>query len=210
MALIAKGQKPAAAQLFAKIAADKGVPDSLRARAVQVAGTLGVDASASLPTGADRGRMKDTIRMTRTTTSLALFAAAALLSGCGIINKKPKSTPTIGDRVSVLVSELDIAVDPETAAAPMALPAATANADWAQSGGNAAKLVEHVALGASVGPAWSASIGEGSTRSRRLGGGPVVAGGKVFTIDTIGSVRAFDATHRRGPVGGALRRRQGQ
>ncbi len=51
MALIAKGQKPAAAQLFAKIAADDGVPDSLRARAVQVAGTLGVDASASLPTG---------------------------------------------------------------------------------------------------------------------------------------------------------------
>lgn len=51
MALLAKGQRPAAAQLFAKIAADKGVPDSLRARAVQVAGTLGVDASASLPTG---------------------------------------------------------------------------------------------------------------------------------------------------------------
>lgn len=51
MALIAKGQRPAAGQLFAKIAADEGVPDSLRARAVQVAGTLGVDASASLPTG---------------------------------------------------------------------------------------------------------------------------------------------------------------
>ena len=51
MALLAKGQKPAAAILFAKIAADDGVPDSLRARAVQVAGTLGLDASASLPTG---------------------------------------------------------------------------------------------------------------------------------------------------------------
>ncbi len=52
MALIAKGQKPAAAQLFAKIAADDGVPDSLRSRAVQVAGSLGLDASASLPTSA--------------------------------------------------------------------------------------------------------------------------------------------------------------
>ena len=51
MALLAKGQRPAAAHLFAKIAADEGVPDSLRARAVQVAGTLGIDASASLPTG---------------------------------------------------------------------------------------------------------------------------------------------------------------
>ena len=132
--------------------------------------------------------------MTRTTTSLALIATAALLSACGVISKKPKSTPTVGNRVSVLVSELDIAVDPETAAAPMELPAATANADWAQSGGNAAKLVEHVALPASLGLAWSASIGEGSSRSRRLGGGPVVADGKVYTIDTLGSVRAFDAT----------------
>lgn len=52
MALIAKGQKSAAAQLFAKIAADKGVPESLRSRAVQIAASLGVDASASLPTGA--------------------------------------------------------------------------------------------------------------------------------------------------------------
>ena len=49
MALLAKGQKNAAAQLFAKIAADKDVPESLRSRAVQVAGSLGVDASASLP-----------------------------------------------------------------------------------------------------------------------------------------------------------------
>ena len=51
MALIAKGQRSAAAQLFAKIAADKSVPESLRSRAVQVAGSLGIDASASLPTG---------------------------------------------------------------------------------------------------------------------------------------------------------------
>ena len=107
-----------------------------------------------------------------------------MLSGCGVFNKKTKSTPTIGNRVAVLVSELDIAVDPDTAAAPMTLPAATANADWAQSGGNAAKLVEHVALGASVGPAWTAPIGDGSSKARRLGGGPVVAGGKVYTIDT--------------------------
>jgi hypothetical protein len=57
--------------------------------------------------------MKDYPGMTRTTTSLALLGAAALLSGCGVINKKPKSTPTVGDRVSVLTSEVDIAVDPK-------------------------------------------------------------------------------------------------
>lgn len=49
MAMIAKGDRGGAASLFARIAADKSVPESLRARAVQVAGTLGLDASASLP-----------------------------------------------------------------------------------------------------------------------------------------------------------------
>lgn len=54
MALIAKGQRGPAAELFKKIAADKSVPESLRSRAVQVAGTLGVDASASLPAPAEQ------------------------------------------------------------------------------------------------------------------------------------------------------------
>ena len=49
MAMIAKGDKAGAGQLFAKIAADKQVPQSIRARAVQLAGSLGVDATASIP-----------------------------------------------------------------------------------------------------------------------------------------------------------------
>ena len=35
--------------MFAQIAADKQVPESIRSRAVQIAGSLGVDATASLP-----------------------------------------------------------------------------------------------------------------------------------------------------------------
>lgn len=52
MALIAKGQTRQAGELFAKVAADSQLPASLRSRAVQIAGSLGVDASASLPAGA--------------------------------------------------------------------------------------------------------------------------------------------------------------
>ena len=48
MALIKQGKKNEAGRLFAVVAADRQVPDSIRARAVQIAGTLGVDASASL------------------------------------------------------------------------------------------------------------------------------------------------------------------
>lgn len=48
MAMLKAGKKNEAAQLFSAIAKDKSVPDTIRDRAVQVAGTLGVDASAAL------------------------------------------------------------------------------------------------------------------------------------------------------------------
>lgn len=49
LALMKQGKNAEAGRLFAAIAADQQVPSSIRSRAVQVAGTLGVDASASLP-----------------------------------------------------------------------------------------------------------------------------------------------------------------
>lgn len=49
MALIKQGKKDEAGRLFAAIANDKTVPDSIRSRSVQIAGSLGVDASAALP-----------------------------------------------------------------------------------------------------------------------------------------------------------------
>ena len=49
MALLKQGKKDEAARLFASIAADRQVPDSIRSRSVQIAGTLGVDATASMP-----------------------------------------------------------------------------------------------------------------------------------------------------------------
>ena len=49
MAMIKQGRNAEAGRLFAAIAADKQVPDTIRSRAVQIAGTLGVDATASLP-----------------------------------------------------------------------------------------------------------------------------------------------------------------
>lgn len=49
MALIKQGKKTEAGQLFAAIAKDKDAPDSARQRAIQLASSLGVDASSALP-----------------------------------------------------------------------------------------------------------------------------------------------------------------
>ncbi len=52
MAYLKQNQRARAGQLFAAIAADTQVPETMRSRAVQIAGTLGVDATASLPSAA--------------------------------------------------------------------------------------------------------------------------------------------------------------
>lgn len=49
LAMLKQGRKAEAGRLFGAIAADNQVPDTIRSRAVQIAGTLGVDATASLP-----------------------------------------------------------------------------------------------------------------------------------------------------------------
>jgi len=123
-----------------------------------------------------------------------LMIAAAMTSGCSLLKGSggPK-TPVVGERISVLTGELDIAIDPETAARPLGLPEPVVNAAWNQPGGNASKSMGHLALGTSLGQVFSVSIGEGTSKSARLGSPPVVAEGRVYTIDTTSTVRAFDA-----------------
>ena len=121
------------------------------------------------------------------------LAAASLLGGCGVFKASKPKTPTIGERIPVLSAESRIEVDPALAGVAIALPPAEANADWAQPGGNASKSMGHLALGSSLGRAWTADIGEGSQSRARLASAPVVANGRVYTIDTQAVVRAFDA-----------------
>jgi outer membrane protein assembly factor BamB len=123
-----------------------------------------------------------------------MIAAALAASGCGIFKKgKSTNTPVIGKRIPVLTSEGDVQVDLATAALPMSLPPPTENADWAQSGGNAAKSMGQVALGTSLAHAFTVQAGRGNSLTARLAAAPIVADGRVFTIDTMGTVRAFDA-----------------
>ena len=131
--------------------------------------------------------------MTSSTRKLALvLVASVLVTGCNPFKKDKVATPVVGERIAVLSGENEIEVDPETAALPFAIPEAVANADWAQSGGNPAKSMGHVALGNALGVAWQVSIGAGSDKQGRLISAPVIAGGRVYTIDTNGVARAFD------------------
>ena len=122
-----------------------------------------------------------------------LIGAALAASGCSIFKKSKPSTPVVGERIAVLTTESDVEIDPATAAIPMTLPSPVDNSEWSQPGGNAAKAMGHVALGGSVAQAWQVRIGQGTTLAARLAAAPVVADGRVYTIDTTATVRAFDA-----------------
>lgn len=129
-------------------------------------------------------------------TRLAVLAGLIVsLGACGIVgggkDKRPK-TPVFGNRVSILSSESGADVDPTLASVPVILPDPAANSEWSQPGGNAAKLIGHVALAASPSEIWSASI-SGSTNRARLAAAPVVAGGKLYVIDADARILAFDA-----------------
>ncbi|HUP67541.1 MAG TPA: PQQ-binding-like beta-propeller repeat protein [Sphingomicrobium sp.] len=123
-----------------------------------------------------------------------LMAAALAASGCSLFKKGsgPK-TPVLGQRIPVLTSEGDAQVDLATAAMPMSLPPAVANSDWSQSGGDADKSMGHLALGTALQQAFLVQAGEGSSLTMRLASSPIVANGRVYTIDTLGAVRSFDA-----------------
>lgn len=122
-----------------------------------------------------------------------LIAAALAASGCGVFKKGKASTPVLGQRIAVLTGEGDVTIDPATATLPFSLPQPVQNTDWTQSGGNATKSMGQVAFGNSLTRAFMVQAGRGNSLSARLAAAPIAANGRVFTIDTLGTVRAFDA-----------------
>jgi outer membrane protein assembly factor BamB len=120
------------------------------------------------------------------------LAALALASGCGVIKGQGKKTPVLGERVPILMSENDITSDKSLANVDVLVPEAAVNADWNQPGGNAAKAMGHLALSATPSQVWSKEIAK-TSKKERLAASPVIAGGKLFVMDTDGQVHALAA-----------------
>ena len=137
-----------------------------------------------------------TIAASKAALALALVTALGL-GGCGILKRGKPRTPTVGERIPVLNFETKVEAEPELKDTAVVLPPPVVNAEWSQPGGSPAKSNGHLALPETLTRAWTASIGKGSSATRRLNAAPVVAGGKVFTMDTVGDVTAFDAASGR-------------
>jgi outer membrane protein assembly factor BamB len=129
-------------------------------------------------------------------TALTLALAAAVC-GCGplagIKNPFSKEEARLpGERIAVITDPGEFNAS-QVVSKPVSLPPAQANAAWSQPGGTPANDLGHLALSGSLGKAWAVDAGTGSSSSGRLSAVPIVAEGKVFTLDAAGNVSAFSS-----------------
>lgn len=117
--------------------------------------------------------------------------AVGLLAGCGWLGDAEKP-PLPGERISVMLVDQDLEPDPQLSDLQVRLPPPYINPDWPQAGGSTTHAMHHLMVAEQMSRAWTASIGSGTSGRRRLLTQPIVAEGKVFTMDLDFDIRAFE------------------
>lgn len=121
-------------------------------------------------------------------------ASILLLSGCGALDFfSDDEVPLSGTRVSVGGTDVRTAIKADASGGVVSIPGPQANADWPQINGGSERAIGHVAAAASLTRAWSVDVGTGGSSSGRIVSTPVVAEGRVFTLDAGATVAAHDA-----------------
>jgi outer membrane protein assembly factor BamB len=134
---------------------------------------------------------------------VAFVAVLLALAGCGHVfgpdsyfssdkkSDEKAATEKKAARVPILQSNKSLSPDAGVDA-KIEIPAPLSNKDWPQAGSNTEHSPKHLALAASPQIVWRASIGSGTEKYYRLLAQPVVSGGKVYALDSHGTVTAFD------------------
>ena len=122
------------------------------------------------------------------------IAAVGGLGGCADtwFGGGEDEAPLPGQRLSVLLLERSLEPDPLLASEPVVLPRPLANEDWPVAGGNPGHALHHLAVGDLLDVAWRRDMGEGETDDNLILSTPVVAGGKVFLLDSETNAIALD------------------
>ena len=131
---------------------------------------------------------------THTPTRILTVAVLALtLGACDTWLGGDEAPPLPGERISVLQHESALTPDSELDASDIRLPAPSPTPDWPQNGGYPNHAMHHIAAAPQLAERWSTDIGSGAGSGERLTATPIIAQGRIFTIDTDSEVRAFDA-----------------
>lgn len=131
-------------------------------------------------------------RQVKISTAIGTVAALALLAACG-----EREVILQGERIDPRVQAMGESLQATAAQpVPIRLPAARANAEWDHRAGNPAHAPGHVALSPAPVQVWEVPIGAGNDRKHRINAQPIVAGNRVFTLDSQARVTATDLSGR--------------
>src|SRR6185312_4936253 len=127
-----------------------------------------------------RARSIDNLPMNRREFGALLLASTA--AGCGLFGGD-KKTPLPGERISVLGLDRRVAPDPALANLGVTLPRPVVNPDWPEPGGYPNHAMYHLGLPPSLTRAWETSVGDGSSRYRKVMSQPIIVRDTVFAMD---------------------------
>ena len=105
-----------------------------------------------------------------------------------------------GERISIRPDAqqgVEAAEDTQNEIRNVDIPSARANSEWTHINSASTHFGSHVVLPAELSLQWSAGIGTGNAKRLRLSSEPVVADGRIFTLDSSASARAFDQAGER-------------
>ena len=132
--------------------------------------------------------------MRRFSGVVASVAAFALVAACGQEETLPGERLDLRDPLS---PEAAAERPPEPEAIGLLefeAPPQQSVSDWTHRGGSVSRSLPHLRLADTPSLVWSARIGSGDSRRKRVTADPVVAGGRVFAMDADSNVTAVSTT----------------
>jgi len=136
----------------------------------------------------------------RAVSCAGAFGIALALAGCSSVSSVTDGVTSLfeeeekklpGERISVVSPDSVSALAEVKETQPVTVSDQRNNPDWTQPGGVATNAPGHLAFSGRFSERWRADVGAASSSDGQLIAKPIIAGNRVFTIDTEGVVRAF-------------------
>jgi outer membrane protein assembly factor BamB len=118
-----------------------------------------------------------------------------LITGCGgdsWLGKSDNKKKLKGERLSVLAYDADLKITDLSKTDPITLEPAQYTNHWSQSGLTSDHAPGHLQIKGPLKKSWQQSIGRGSNTANKLHVTPVIANGRVYTMDCKSNLMAFD------------------
>ncbi len=113
------------------------------------------------------------------------------LAGCGLFDEDKKPI-TPGHRIDIMPTTIRLVPDPALAGRAVTVPTDNGGDEWPQPGRVATHVAANPSWSGSDQVAWSVRIGSGQGFRSRLSASPLVADGRVYTMDSDANIDAFD------------------